>query len=108
MSYVIFCWWMWFYGGGFGSRATIPLLALLALPTALLVDLSRKHKWSSILMVLLIYAGVTLNQFQTRQYYRTLIHYSDMTWERYRIVWGEKFWHDLTEEDKRRYEEAGL
>lgn len=108
MSYVIFCWWMWFYGGGFGSRATIPLLALLALPTALLVDLSRKHKWSSILMVLVIYAGVTLNQFQTRQYYRTLIHYSDMTWERYRIVWGEKFWHDLTEEDKRRYEEAGL
>ena len=36
--YGIFCWYQWWYGGGFGSRPLVDTLPLLALPIAVLAE----------------------------------------------------------------------
>lgn len=100
LVYVVFCWWQWWYGGGFGSRPLVPALVLLALPMAVVAEHLFLRKWTSILAVLVVYLGLSLNLFQTRQYVQTLIHWSDMDFRRYVTVWGVQYWHELTEEEK--------
>ncbi|MEO8068752.1 MAG: hypothetical protein ABI599_13740 [Flavobacteriales bacterium] len=100
LVYVVFCWWQWWYGGSFGCRPLVPALALLALPMATVAERLFLRKWTSIAAVLVVYLGVSLNFFQTRQYAQTLIHWSDMDFNRYVTVWGVQYWHELSEEEK--------
>ncbi|MFZ1687842.1 MAG: hypothetical protein WAU70_10495 [Flavobacteriales bacterium] len=102
LVYVVFCWWQWWYGGGFGCRPLVPALALLALPIAAVAERLFARKWTTIAAVLVVYLGVSLNLFQTRQYHLTLIHWADMTFERYETVWGVGDWDELDKEDVER------
>jgi hypothetical protein len=54
--YVVFSWWCWWYGGGFGSRPMIDVYALMALPLGAFLQWLGKLKWywSSFPIVLIL------------------------------------------------------
>lgn len=82
--YIVFSWWSWWYGGGFGQRALIESYVLLAFPLAAFFTLATTKKWYFYLPLFLL-AGwfIFLNLFQTRQYYWGSIHWEGMTKEAY-------------------------
>ena len=83
--YIIFSWWCWWYGGGFGQRAFIDSYALMAIPAAALLQaaFTTGRKWlkESIIGIwsLLFLLGI-YNNFQ---YYYGAIHWDSMTKEAY-------------------------
>jgi hypothetical protein len=82
--YIILSWYCWWYGGGFGLRAFIDSYALLAIPiAAALAYLLSKHILVKILIFIIIGACIFLNQFQTFQYRRGIVHWDAMTKEYY-------------------------
>jgi hypothetical protein len=78
--YIVFSWWSWWYGGGFGQRALIESYTLLALPMTAFISWALEKKWMLSLPFYLL-AGwfIFLNIFQTRQYYWGSIHWEGMT-----------------------------
>jgi hypothetical protein len=82
--YIIWSWWCWWYGGGFGQRAMIESYALLSIPLAAMIQLiiSRKVIIRSAFMVL-VFILVMLNIFQTYQYSVGIIHWDSMTRKSY-------------------------
>lgn len=87
--YVIFSWWAWWYGGGYGSRAMIEVYAFIALPLAALIQWMWSRKtyaktlFLSLLLLLLVHSI-----FQTFQYYYGAIHWDSMTRESYIKAFG--------------------
>lgn len=80
--WVLFSWWCWWYGGGFGMRALIefyPLFALLMGATFQKLFRYQFQKPLTIIVALL----VGLNLFQTWQYDKTIIHWEAMSKEAY-------------------------
>ena len=83
--YIIFSWWCWWYGGGFGQRAFIDSYALMAIPAAALLETAFKdgRKWLKggiiTTWTILFLAGV----FNNIQYYYGAIHWDSMTKEAY-------------------------
>ncbi len=74
--YVVFSWWCWWYGGGFGARAMIESYALLALPLAALLErIFKSHLAVRLMGGILLSFFLYLNLFQTRQYRITLLHW---------------------------------
>lgn len=90
--YVIFSWWCWWYGGSFGMRAMIDMYPFLAFGLAACVHwvLSQRKTVLTVNFYALIALGIGLNQWQTYQYRKGIIHWDGMTKEAYRAV----FWHD--------------
>ena len=87
--WLVFSWYQWWYGGSFGCRPLVGSLALLALPIAHLADaLRRKHAVLCDLLIVLVGLGICLNFFQQRQYALDIIHWEEMTAERYWEVLG--------------------
>ncbi len=82
ITYVLSSWWLWWYGGSFGSRVFvefIPLfMILLALGLNQLPSLWMRHALSAIAVLLIM-----LCQTQTYQYRYGQIHWEDMTKESY-------------------------
>lgn len=96
--YVVFCWWQWFYGGSFGCRVLIESLAVLALPMAAFVNWVLNLKTAARTTTLVILGlFVLLNQFQTVQYAKGVIHWQKMNREYYWRVFGKL---KATEADK--------
>lgn len=90
MLYVVFCWWQWYYGGSFGCRVMIESLAILALPTASLVQfLFKQMKMIKIFSFALLALLISLNVFQTAQYAKGIIHWQKMNKEYYWKVFGK-------------------
>ena len=82
--YIVFSWWSWWYGGGFGQRALIESYAILSVPMATFIAWSWKGRWYLKTIVLLLSAWfIFYNIFQTRQYYFGSIHWEGMTKEAY-------------------------
>lgn len=82
--YVTFSWWCWWYGGAFGLRTMIDSYALLAFPlTAFTVWILQKRMVFRFLYLILIGMFISLNVFQTYQYYTGAIHWGSMTREAY-------------------------
>jgi hypothetical protein len=82
--YIVFSWWSWWYGGGFGQRALIESYVILSIPmTAFLAWIIEKKWYVRILIMLLSGWFIFLNIFQTRQYYFGSIHWEGMTKEAY-------------------------
>lgn len=77
-SLVIFSWWCWWYGGGFGSRSMIDFFPLAALSIASVLD-RFKIKWA----LFLIGAALLHNFWFTYQFVRGKVHYDSMTSEAY-------------------------
>lgn len=89
--YVVFCWWMWFYGGSFGCRALIESLTVIAVPLCALVQAAltaRAGVWRYGLCALLCVL-VSLNIFQTYQYSLGTLHWSDMSRKYYWRTFGK-------------------
>ncbi len=82
--YLTFSWWCWWYGGSFGLRVMIDSYALLAFPlTAFTAWILSKKQVIRILYFSLIGAFISLNIFQSYQYYTGAIHWGSMTREAY-------------------------
>ena len=82
--YFIFSWWAWWYGGGFGLRAMIDSYALLAFPlTAFTAWILQKKPGIRIIYLIVIGTFLSLNVFQTYQYYTGAIHWDAMTRQAY-------------------------
>lgn len=80
--YILSSWWMWFYGGSFSSRVMVDYLPYFGLMLAIFLQkLSRRR--SRIVVGLLIFVCFGLNQLQTLQYRYYIIHWSEMTKEKY-------------------------
>ncbi|MRR22889.1 hypothetical protein EG830_07910 [bacterium] len=96
--YIIFSWWCWWYGGGFGQRAFIDSYSLMAVAAASLLAAGEAagRKWvrRSVMVVFIILSS--LGVFYNFQYYHGAIHWDSMTREAYfdsfgRIRPSEKF-----------------
>jgi hypothetical protein len=82
--YIIWSWWCWWYGGGFGQRALIESYAILAIPFAAFCGWVLHRRWLlKGAFMLLLAAFVSLNLFQTRQYYKGVIHWDSMSKKAY-------------------------
>ncbi len=86
--YVLSSWWMWYYGGSFGTRVIIEFLPILAILLYFFLNslssMRGKIAGFALLVVLTVFC-----QFQTYQYRYYLIHWSDMTSEKYWDVFGK-------------------
>jgi hypothetical protein len=97
-TYMLFCWWCWWYGGSFGMRTYIDYYGLFALPLAAFLEwsLSGRFRYSFGILTSIL---ILLNLFQTYQYKRGVIHYDSMSRAKYWAVFlrlGEQ----TTESDK--------
>ena len=78
--YIVFSWWCWWYGGSFGQRALIESYAVLAIPFAAFAEYIFNRKRALQIVFLVLVAGfISLNIFQTRQYYIGIIHWDSMS-----------------------------
>jgi hypothetical protein len=80
---VLYSWWSWWYGGGFGSRSMIDSYGLLAIPIACFYSVILKKKLISIPILSIGILLITLNQIQTFQHRRGIIHWDAMTKKAY-------------------------
>lgn len=97
--YVVFSWWCWWYGGGFGSRPMIDILPILLLPTLAWMEgvMWKKHVGKA-LLIAVVAMGIWLNLFQTKQYLSTLLHWDGMTRALYQEIFMSKQWPKHYEE----------
>lgn len=77
--YVTFSWGSWSYGGSFSSRPLVSLYPVLALPLASLLAHARLRRS----LRALVTAFILLNLWQSWQYAAGVIHWDEMTAERY-------------------------
>lgn len=82
LIYILSCWWMWYYGGSFGSRVMIEYLPVFAL-LLLFLQKSLDAQWARSSFAALLVVLTLFCQFQTIQYRYELIHWSDMNADRY-------------------------
>lgn len=82
--YIIFSWWCWWYGGGFGQRALIESYALLSIPFAACAKFVFERKIIlRVIFLFFISCFISLNIFETRQYYVGIIHWDAMNKKAY-------------------------
>ena len=83
--YIVFSWWCWWYGGGFGQRAFIDSYALMAVSSASLFSagISSGKKWVSRSVLAAFILLSSLGIFYNVQYYHGAIHWDSMTREAY-------------------------
>lgn len=105
--YILSCWWSWWYGGSFGSRAFIDSYGLMAIPMAAVISTflgSRIYKrvaFFSVMILLLVF-----NLFQSWQYTKNLIHWDSMGKETYWMHFlktkpDEKYWQTIREQNQK-------
>jgi hypothetical protein len=83
-TYLLSCWWAWWFGGGFGARGYIDSYPVMAIGLAATIQLvlTRGILLKAGFFVLAAFFTF-LNLFQTYQYYKGSIHYVGMTKEAY-------------------------
>ena len=82
--YIIYSWWAWWYGGGFGSRPLVDYYGLFAIPLAVFLKKSFEKR----LLIKRVVQGLVilfllLNVWQSKQYKRGVLHYDGMTQQAY-------------------------
>lgn len=79
--YIIFSWWCWWYGGGFGQRAFIDSYALMAVAAAALLAwaLSSAKKGLKKTIITIFLSLMSIGIFNNLQYYYGAIHWDSMT-----------------------------
>lgn len=85
--YVLSSWWMWYYGGSFGTRVIVEYLPFFALLLYYLINGIQSAPLRISIIALLILL-VIFCQLQTYQYRYEIIHWSEMTMEKYWAVFG--------------------
>ena len=88
-TYLISCWWCWWFGGSYGMRPMIDIYAYLTIPLAAFFShvLSRKN-WIRYIGLMVVLGLVAHNIFQISQYRHGSIHYAFMTKKAYCISFG--------------------
>jgi hypothetical protein len=99
--YLLASWWSWWNGGSFGLRSFVDIYGFMAIPLAAAAEFGlgfrRLFRWVFLgLLGFFLY----LNQFQTWQYNKGVIHYTGMTREAYWLNFLQfkadgRFWHML-------------
>lgn len=80
--WVVFSWWCWWYGGGFGARPLIGYLPLMAFGLAACLKwLAKSPKLLKIPMYAAIFGFTFFSIFYTKQYKSAIIHYDSMSKE---------------------------
>lgn len=97
--YVIFSWWCWWYGGSYGMRPMVDVMAILALPLAIFFQQVLRSRLVATPVLGLWLFLVLLNQFQIHQYIMGKIHWAGVT---EKIYW-QMFLNDYPREDYSRY-----
>jgi glycosyltransferase involved in cell wall biosynthesis len=89
--YIIFSWWCWWYGGGFGQRAFIDSYGLMAVSAAslLAVAFTTARKWFGSLLLALFLILASSGIMYNIQYYNGAIHWDSMTKEAYFDSFGK-------------------
>lgn len=82
VSYVISCWWSWYYGDSFGHRAFIEFYPVLIIPALILFSNSKNNVliWTSVSIVFLF------GLLQNWQYDAGIIHPNSMSLKKYKSV----------------------
>jgi hypothetical protein len=80
--YVLSCWWLWHYGGGFSARVMVDYLPFFALLLAFLLE-AKRPKFIRYLFFSCLVLTVVVNQIQILQYRYYIIHWTDMNKEKY-------------------------
>lgn len=86
--YVIYCWHNWFYVNSFGSRPMVEAYALLAFPFAAFLQYFC-HGWKKYLLIFIALFFVLLNQFQTYQVSKAMMHSEEGSWSYYLSIFGK-------------------
>jgi hypothetical protein len=101
--YIIFSWWCWWYGGGFGQRAFIDSYALMAVAAAALLAyaFSSGKKWLRAGIIAAYFMLMSLGIFNNIQYYNGAIHWESMTkaayWDSFGRIRPSAEFNDLLE-----------
>jgi hypothetical protein len=82
LVYVFSSWWMWYYGGSFSSRVFVEYIPFFMVLLAIALQQLESNLSRKIFTSLIIFF-ILLCQFQTYQYRYFIIHWSDMTKEKY-------------------------
>jgi len=69
------CWWSWWFGGSFGVRVFIDSYGIMALPLAMVLDVSSKNRILKFIAPSIILVLIWYNTFQIRQYNHSAIHF---------------------------------
>lgn len=93
--YIIFCWWSWWYGGGFGMRPMVDVSALLAIPLAVFFQYILKTRILVLPVLGLWIFLLGLNVFQTNQYILGKLHWCGTT----KKIYWQMFLNDYPEQD---------
>lgn len=80
--YVLSSWWMWFYGGSFGSRVMVEFYPFFFFAFAGVIN-AKKPVYLQVGLVVLTLLCIHLNLVQTQQYISGAIHWVDMDKEWY-------------------------
>jgi hypothetical protein len=89
--FVISSWWCWWYVG-FGNRAFINVVPILALPLAAFVEWICTKRWPVIIVLLaIVYGGIRLNFYQAEKHMDGIIHWDGMTKESYVYSFNKDF-----------------
>lgn len=90
--YIIFSWWCWWYGGGYGMRTMIDSYGFLAVPFAAILYRISKIRWMTLATLAVLFALTGLNQFQMIQYRSSLLHWDSMTGKAYKAIFLKRRW----------------
>ncbi len=80
--YVFSSWWIWFYGGSFSSRVFVEYIAIFMVLLAIALSRIESKNFRRCFVAATSFF-VLLCQVQTYQYRYYIIHWSDMTKEKY-------------------------
>ncbi len=86
--YVLSSWWCWWYIG-FGMRAMVEALALMAFPFCVCISILIKRKFLRWFFALFFSACIYLNLFQTHQYIYAIMPWDGMNKETYFHIFGK-------------------
>lgn len=82
LVYILSSWWNWYYGGSFSSRVMVDYLPFFAILLCYLFE-GIHLKFIRFSVITLLFILLIVNQIQTLQYRYYLIHWSEMTKEKY-------------------------
>lgn len=83
--YIIFSWWNWWYGGGYGSRPLVEAMALMAFPLAALINyiIAQRKLLINITAGFIFTICIFLSVFKSYQVMNGTYHFDSMTAEYY-------------------------
>jgi len=82
ITYVFSSWWSWYYGGSFSSRVYIEFIPFFLILLAIALESITKG-WKRATYISVVVLLTLVCQVQTYQYRYNVIHWSEMTQEKY-------------------------